>query len=384
MEDFSFYNPTNYIFGKNALDSLVSETAKIGKKVFVTYGGGSIKKNGIYDKVMQHLAGFEVQEFGGIEPNPRVETLRKAIAQAKEFQPDIILAVGGGSTIDGSKLIAAATYYEGDAWDVIATKGEKIAAKIIPLATVLTISATASEVNGGSVITKWETNEKDYFSTVKVNPVFSIVNPEFQYSLPADQTAYGVIDTFSHILEQYINQTEHATVQDRFAEGLMLTLIEWGPVVLKEPTSYSARANIAFAASMALNNLIGSGVGQDWATHELEHVVSGYYDIPHAAGLAVITPRWMKHIGLTQKLPKMAQYGRRVWGLSGTNEEVAQQAINKTSEFFESLGVKMTFSEWGISSTEVAKLVEKAVNRDPMGEIPLNEEQMRAIYSDCF
>lgn len=384
MEDFILHLSTRYIFGKDSFSHISKEAKKFGSKVLVLYGGGSIKQNGVYSRVMEQLQGFEVKEFSGIEPNPRIETLRKAVQLAREFQPDILLAVGGGSVIDGTKLVSAATYYDGDAWEVIEKKNT-VPAKYIPIGTVLTISATASEFNGGSVITNWETHTKDYFSTQEVKPVFTVLDPQVMYSLPAAQTAYGIIDAYSHILEQYITTT-FAPVQDRISEGLLLTLVEWGPIALKDPRSYDARANIAYTASLALNDLTGSGVNQDWATHQLEHVVSAYYDIPHAAGLAIITPRWMEVVGVPQKLGKMAQYGKRVFGLTGTDPEVARQAILRTYQFFSSLGVKMNFADWNIPESAVTTFAHDA-SRPPMGppgEFPLTKEQITEIYQKSF
>lgn len=385
MQNFIFHNPTRYIFGEGQIQLLSQEISKIGKKVFLVYGSGSIKKNGVYEQVLAQLTGFEVKEFSGVEPNPRLETLAKALPLIREFAPDIILAVGGGSVIDGAKFLAVAAYFDGDdLWEIVKTHGEAVTGKVIPLGVVLTMSATASEFNGGSVITRWATHEKDYFETEETRPRFSFVDPQAQYSLPEEQIIYGIIDPFSHVLEQYITQTTDFEVQDRLAEALLLSLIDQGPKVLRNKQDYSARANLAFAASLALNNLIGSGVTQDWATHSLEHVVSGFYDIPHAAGLAIITPHWMQVVGLTQKFEKMVRYGRNVWGLTGTDEVVAAGAITKTSEFFSSLGAKMTLTAWNIPHESLEQLVSAAVKYGNIGENALSEVQIRDIYTRCY
>jgi len=305
MKDFVFHNPTKIVFGKNSMDKIRENVDLYGKKVMVTYGGGSIKSNGIYDKVMEQLNGLEVMEFGGIEPNPRVETIRKAVELARKFEPDIILAVGGGSTIDGSKLLASAIYYEGDAWDIV--KKQIKPNRFVPLAVVLTLNATGSEMNHGAVITNWTTNEKLFFGHDELYPKFSVLDPQNTFSLPKEQIAYGVVDTFSHVLEQYINTILDANLQDRFAEGILATLIENAPKAIEKPTDYSVRANLMWASTLALNTLIASGVNEDWATHMIEHEISAFYDITHAAGLAIITPRWMDVVAKVQKKDKMVQ-----------------------------------------------------------------------------
>jgi alcohol dehydrogenase YqhD (iron-dependent ADH family) len=381
MNNFTFHNPTKIIFGTDSMDKISDNIKPLGKKVLVTYGGGSIKKNGIYDKVMKELKGFNVKEFGGIEPNPRVETIRKAIAMFKEFDPDIILAVGGGSVIDGTKLLCAAMFYEGDAWDYMIKENVQ-PTKYVPFGVVLTMSATGSEMNSGAVITNWEKHEKLYFGRKETFPVFSILNPEALYTLPKDQTAYGVIDTYSHVLEQYITTSENTPLQDRFGEGILQTLIENAPLALANPIYYVARANIMLSACMALNGLIRSGTNEDWATHRIEHEISAFYDIPHAAGLAIITPRWM-NVVTNQKAQKLIQYGRRIWNLSGSNGEIIRQAITKTYEFFASLGVKMSLSDWGITKEHYPEMIERLVD-GKVGETPLSRKQIEDILDNCL
>lgn len=363
------------------MDQITKNVRSFGNKVLLTYGKGSIKKNGIYDKVMAQLKGFEVSEFSGIEPNPRVETVRKCLEQYRDFEPDFILAVGGGSTIDATKLIASSWHYGGDPWDFLVKPGTS-PKKYLPFGVVLTIPATGSEMNCGSVITRWETHEKPFFSRDEIYPKFSILDPQNTFSLPPDQTAYGIVDAFSHVLEQYIHTLDNVPLQDRFSEGILLTIIENAPIVLKEPNNYEARANIMLSAAMALNNLICSGTNQDWATHGVEHELSGIYDIPHGAGLAIITPRWMKAV-LDQKLSKVAHYGRRIWNLDGKDNEVANKAIKKTHEFFRSLGIKMSLSEWNIGSENFAKISAKLVE-DKIGETPLSKEQIDQILNECL
>lgn len=377
MDDFIFHNPVRIIFGKNAMAELGSHVAKFGKRVFITYGQGSIKKNGIYEEVMAKLKNCEIVEFGGIEPNPRVETLRKAIEEVRKFNPDLILAVGGGSVIDGTKLIAAATHYEGDAWDFLVKPGVE-PTSYVPFAVVLTLSSTNSETNSGAVITNWTTHEKLFFEREQTFPQFAIMNPEFTYTLPQEQVAVSVIDPFVHVMEQYINTTSGADVQDRLAEGLLHSIIDNAPKALQNKTDYQARANLMLAGTLVLNGLISSGVGQDWATHNIEHEVSAFYDITHALGLAVILPRWLEVVAKEQKSAKLVQYGKRIWGLSGSDEEIMQAAIQKTYDFFKSLGVKMTLSEYGVSDEHFPTMVER-LSSTKTGEIALTAVQIDAI-----
>lgn len=363
------------------MEKIAENVKPFGNKVLITYGKGSIKKNGVYDKVLKQLKGFEVKEFGGIEPNPRVETVRKCLADNKGWNPDFILAIGGGSVIDATKLIVSAWHYDGDPWDFL-IKPEVNPTKYIPFGVVLTIPATGSEMNCGSVITKWETHEKPFFVREQNYPKFSILDPQNTFSLPKDQTAYGIVDAFSHVLEQYLHTLPNVPLQDRFSEGILLTLIENAPLVLKNPKNYEARANIMLAAAMALNDLISIGTNQDWATHGVEHEFSGIYDIPHGAGLAIITPRWM-NVVIDKKMKKIIQYGQRIWGLSGNDKGTALEAIEKTYDFFESLGVKMSLSEWNIGSENFAKISKKLV-ADKIGETPLTKTQIDQILTDCL
>ncbi len=376
MKNFELKNPTKIIFGTDSMGKISQNI--IGKKVLVTYGGGSIKKNGIYDKVVKELKGFDIQEFGGIEPNPRVETIREVIKKYKDFDPDFLLAIGGGSVIDGTKLIAASMHYDGDPWDIV-TNVSAEPKKYIPFGVVLTLSATGSEMNKGAVITNWQTHEKAGFGRVQNYPVFSAIDPQNMFSLTKVQTAYGIVDAFSHVLEQYLHTTKDTPLQDRIGEGILLTLIENADIVLEDPQNYVARANIALCATMALNDLLRSGVDDDWATHAIEHQLSAFYDIPHAAGLAIITPRWMEVVK-SQKQNKFAQYGRRVWNINGSDEEIAEESIKKTFEFFASLGIKMHLKDWEITNEHFPIMVERLVERR-IGETPLIKEQIEEILS---
>jgi len=351
-----------------------------GRRVLLTYGQGSIKKNGIYDKVVKEIQGLKVEEFGGIESNPRVETLRQALAQYKSFNPDIILAVGGGSVIDGSKLLASSFYYYGDPWDFLVKKVEP--KKYVPLGVVLTLSATGSEMNCGAVITKWETHEKKVFVKDELYPKFSILDPQNTFSVSKNQTAYGIIDAFSHVLEQYLHTTVDVPLQDRFSESILLTLIENAPLVLKNPEDYHARANLMLSATMALNNLISIGTNEDWACHSIEHEMSAFYDIPHGAGLAIITPRWMRVVK-NQKKKKLIQYGQRIWGLKGTEKRIVDGAIQATDNFFKSLGMKMLLKDWGIGSEHFETMTNRLVGQR-IGEKALDKKQIDLILNGCM
>lgn len=381
MNDFVLYNPTKIIFGKNSMKGIAEHIKPFGKKVLITYGKGSIKQNGIYDKVIKELTGFDVREFGGIESNPRVETVRKACKEFKKFDPNFVLAIGGGSVIDATKLIVTSMHYNSDPWDFLINPDTE-PQKYIPFGVISTISATGSEMNNGSVITNWATHEKLVFLKDEIYPVFSILDPQNTYSVPKEQTAYGVIDAFSHVLEQYIHTTDNTPLQDRFSESILLTLIENGPKAIENPKDYDARANIMFSACMALNDLISSGTNQDWATHRIEHEISAFYDIPHPAGLAVITTRWMETVK-KQKMKKLIQYGKRIWNLSGKDTVIADNAIDSTYNFFQSLGMKMSFGEWNITAEHFPIIIERLTDAK-IGETPLSAKQIKEILHACL
>ncbi|WP_240223162.1 iron-containing alcohol dehydrogenase [Rheinheimera hassiensis] len=354
MFNFSFENPTRIVFGKDQLAQL-AKLIPPGSKVLLTYGGGSIKKNGVYDQVVEALEGFDWQEFSGIEPNPSFETLMRAADVVRREKIDFLLPVGGGSVIDGTKFIAAAAVFAGDAWDILA-KGAKVTAAI-PLGCVLTLPATGTESNGNSVVTRYETQQKLSFSSALVYPQFAILDPTVTYSLPPKQVANGVVDAFVHVMEQYMTYPVNAPVQDRFAEGLLQTLIEEGPKALSQPDNYDVRANVMWAATMALNGLIGQGVPQDWATHMIGHEITALYGLDHAQTLAIVLPSLLQQ-QRGQKRDKLLQYGRRVWQLQHQDEErLIDDAINHTRAFFEQMGVPTRLADYGIKADAVDKLV---------------------------
>ncbi|HLN62939.1 MAG TPA: iron-containing alcohol dehydrogenase, partial [Symbiobacteriaceae bacterium] len=296
MNNFAYYNPTRLIFGKGQIAQLRAELERYGKRVLLAYGGGSIKRSGVYDEVMAILRemGATVHELAGIEPNPRLSTVHKGVDICRKEQIDLILAVGGGSVIDCVKAIAVGVKYDGDVWDVITRKAKATGA--LPFGTVLTLAATGSEMNAGSVITNWETQQKVGWSAAPHSyPAFSILDPVYTFTVPKDQTAYGAVDTMAHVLEQYFPGTANQPLQDRWMEGVLRSVIEAAPKALATPTEYEARETLMYCATMALNGTLAMGTAGDWATHSLEHAVSAVYDIPHGGGLAILFPNWMKY-----------------------------------------------------------------------------------------
>jgi butanol dehydrogenase len=360
MENFRFNAYTEIIFGKGQIEKLPKSLEAYGKNVLLAYGGGSIKKNGIYDNVMALLKDYNIVEMSGIEPNPRIESVRRGVKLCRENNIDVILAVGGGSTIDCSKAIGAAYYYEGDAWDIV-TNPERIE-KVLPIVTVLTLAATGSEMNKNSVISNMETNEKLGTASVKMIPQTSILNPEYMYTLPAIQTAAGTADIMSHVFENYFQSTQDAFVQDKISEGLLQTCIKYCPIALEEPDNYAARANLMWASSLALNGLCGSGKSGNWTCHPIEHELSAYYDITHGVGLAIVTPRWMRYILSDKTVDKFVEYGVNVWGIIPSEDKfaIANKAIDKTEEFFRGCGIPMTLTELGIDNSKFDLMADKA------------------------
>jgi NADP-dependent alcohol dehydrogenase len=356
MFNFSYQNPTKIVFGQGQIKEL-TKLVPANAKILLTYGSGSIKQNGVYQQVLQALVGFEVVEFSGIEPNPSFETLLKAIDVVKQQGITYLLPVGGGSVIDGTKFIAAAIGYDGDPWDILTRKAKITHA--MPLGCVLTLPATGTESNGNSVVTRYSTQEKLSFSSPLVYPQFAILDPTVTFSLPPKQVANGVVDAFVHVMEQYMTYPVNAPVQDRFAEGLLLTLIEQGPLALSDPQNYDVRANVMWAATMALNGLIGQGVPQDWATHMIGHEITAVYGLDHAQTLAVVLPALLAE-QRTQKREKLLQYGRRVWNLQHADEErLIEEAISHTRAFFEQMGVPTRLADYGIKAEAVDELVNK-------------------------
>ena len=372
MNNFDLYNPVNYVFGKGQIAKLSELTPK-NTKILLAYGGGSIFKNGVYDQVKAALAGYEIVEFGGIEPNPKYETLMKAVEIIRTEKIGFILAVGGGSVIDGVKFISAAVNYEGDAADILRKKILfKEGADVIPFGTVLTLPATGSEMNSGAVVTINATQEKLTLGGSALFPKFSIVDPTVIVSLPKRQLQNGVVDAFTHVMEQYLTYPHDAYLQDRFSESILQTLIEIGPQVVENPSDYKLASNFVWSATMALNGLIQKGVPSDWATHMIGHELTALYEIDHARTLAIIAPSLYRVMFETKK-DKLAQYGKRVWNLNGSTEEVAEKAIEKTVEFFHTMGMKTKLSE---NAENYEKTADFIVNRfEERGWKALGEKQ---------
>lgn len=350
MKNFIFRNPTKLIFGKGMISRLPKEIPA-GSKIMVTYGGGSVNSNGVYGQVVKALEGFDYIEFWGIEPNPKVETLRKAVAICKKEGVDFLLSVGGGSVLDGTKLIAAAAAYDGDAWDIV-LRGKADGG--IPFASVMTLPATGSEMNSGAVISSAELKEK--YAFYGDYPLFSILDPETVYSLPPEQVANALADIFVHVTEQYLTVTGESRVMDRWSEGLLQTVVEIAPLIRRNQHDYDTMADFMLTATMALNNFIQMGVTQDWATHLIGHELTALHGTTHGQSLAVVLPSLMRVLR-EQKKGKILQYGERVWGIAaGTEEERMEMAIAATEEFFRELGLKTHLSELGIGEDTILEI----------------------------
>lgn len=356
FNNFVYQNPVKVIFGKGQIAQLDKQLPKEAK-ILLTYGGGSIFKNGVYEQVKQAMKGRQVIEFGGIEANPTYETLMQAVEIGKKENIDFLLAVGGGSVLDGTKFIAAAIPYEGDdAWQLVTGKARIKTA--IPLGAVLTLPATGSEMNFFAVISRKETHQKKGMGNPLLYPVFSVLDPETTYSLPQHQVANGIADAFTHVMEQYMTYPVNAEIQDRMAESTLQTLIAVAPKTLENPTDYEARANFMWAATVALNGFMGVGVPQDWATHEIGHELTAFHGIDHGRTLATVLPHLMR-IKKDEKRGKLIQYAQRVWNLHGTDDELVEGAIQKTIDFYESLGVPTKASAYGVGHETIEKIVQR-------------------------
>jgi len=357
MNNFEFYNPVKIIFGKDQMMKLSAHIPE-NKKIMMIYGGGSILKNGVHASITKALKNYTLIEFNGIEPNPRYETAMKAVELIKAEKVDFLLAVGGGSVIDATKFIAAAAVFNGeDPWDILAKRRPVKSA--LPFGSVLTLPATGSEMNSGSVMTRESTLEKLAFMSPLTFPQFSFLLPDAAATLPKRQVANGVVDAFMHTMEQYMTYPANAPLQDRFAESILQTLIEEGPKAYANPADYDAMSNLMWSATLALNGLIGCGVPQDWAVHMMGHELTAQFEIDHARTLAIIAPNHYTY-NIGSKKEKLAQYGERVWGItSGTLEEKAHAAIEKTVTFFHSLGVKTKLSEYTDAYSGTAQNISK-------------------------
>lgn len=360
MYNFEFQNPVKLIFGKGSI-ARIAEEIPAQSKIMLTFGGGSVKRNGVYDQVIKALEGRNVVEFWGIEPNPKYETLVEAIALARREGVDFLLAVGGGSVIDGTKFIAAAIPYEGEPWDII-TRND-IVRKAVPLATVLTLPATGSEMNNGAVISRRTTHEKFPFHSDLVFPSFSVLDPCVTFSLPKKMIAAGLADTFVHVMEQYMTYPVDARVMDRWAEGLLQTVMEISPAAMGDNPDYDTMANFMLCATMGLNGFIAMGVPQDWATHMIGHELTALHEITHGVTLAIVLPQLLR-VMRQDKHDKLLQYATRVLGITeGDDEARIDEAIRRTEEFFHSLGIATRLSDYGVGQATVDEIVRRFTER---------------------
>jgi alcohol dehydrogenase YqhD (iron-dependent ADH family) len=369
MNSYIYYNPTRLVFGKGQIALLKDELGIYGKKVLLVYGGGSIKRSGLYDEVINELnkMGAEVSELSGVEPNPRLSTVKKGVEICKEKGIECLLAVGGGSVIDCTKAIAAGAKYDGDVWDIITLKASPKEA--LPFGTVLTLAATGSEMNSGSVITNWETQEKYGWGSPLVFPKFSILDPTYTFTVPKDHTIYGIVDMMTHTLEQYFNNAENTPLQDRFAESILLTVMETAPKLIEDLENYELRETILYNGTMALNGTLQMGLRGDWGSHNVEHAVSAVYDIPHAGGLAILFPNWMRH-SVDIDVARFKQLATRVFGVETegkTDKEVALEGIDRLSAFWTSLGAPNRLADYQIDDSKLDLIAEKAMARGEFG-----------------
>ena len=385
MNNFRYHAYTDIRFGKGQVECLAEVLAPFGKNVLMVYGGGSIQRNGLYDKVKALLKDFNVYELGGVEPNPKITSIREGVKICKENNIDVVLAVGGGSTIDAAKVMAGGAFYDGDPWDLV-VDSRKIG-KVLPIATILTLAATGSEMNKNAVISNMETNEKLGTSSHDFIPQVSICDPEYLYSLPAKQTAAGTADIMSHIFEQYFQKETRAFISDRFAESLLKACIKYCPIALKEPDNYEARANLMWASTQALNGLISSGKGGGWTCHPIEHELSAYYDITHGEGLAIVTPRWMRYILSDATVDKFCEYGRNVWDIQEEDAyKCANMAIDATEQFFKDCGIPMTLGAVGIDDSKIELMAEDTIKYNNMEGVyvALKKEDIVNILKECL
>lgn len=369
MENFIYYNPTKLMFGKGQLDGLKSELARYGKRVLLVYGGGSIKKNGLYDKVISALneAEADVFELSGVEPNPRLTTVQKGIDICQNENIDFLLAVGGGSVIDCTKAIAAGAEYDGNVWDIISKK--TTAQKALPFGTVLTLAATGSEMNPDSVITNWETNEKYVWGSSVTHPAFSILDPEHTYSVPENQTVYGMVDMMSHVFEQYFHNVKNTPLQDRMCFAVLQTVIETAPKLLEDLQNYEHRETILYAGTIALNGTPQMGYFGDWASHTIEHAVSAVYDIPHAGGLAILFPNWMRHT-LDHNVERFKNLMLNMFDIETegkSDRDIALEGIDKLSAFWTSLGAPSRLADYDIGEDQLDKIADIAAKEMEYG-----------------
>lgn len=383
MKNFHYSIKTDIYFGKGAIENLPNEIKKYGEKVLLVYGGGSIRKIGLYDKVLDLLNENNIKciEISGVEPNPRIDTVRRGVRFVKSDKIDVILPIGGGSTIDCAKAISAGSFYDGDPWDLI-VDSSKIK-KVLPIVSVLTLAATGSEMDAGAVISNLETKEKLGFGHPDLRPKASILDPEYTYTVPENQTAAGTADIISHILEVYFSKDEGAYLQDRMCEALLKTCIHYGPIAYRDGKNYEARANLMWASSLGINGLLSNGKSGAWSVHPMEHELSAYYDITHGVGLAILTPNWMNYVLNETTLDKFVQYGINVWDIDGnlSKEEIAKKSIEKTREFFNTLEIPNSLQQININEDYFEEMASHCVKNGILkGYKTLDKEDIISIF----
>lgn len=385
MNNFTFHIPTDIRFGKDQIQCLPEELKKYGKNVLLVYGGGSIKRSGLYDKIRDLLKDFEVSELSGIEPNPKLTSVEKGAAICKEKDIQVILAVGGGSTIDASKHIAAAACYDGEPWELV--KDRSLVKKALPVAVVLTICATGSEMNSGAVISNEKTHEKLEINHPLLYPKLSVCDPTYLYTLPPEQTAAGAVDILSHVMEQYFQSNDEAYITDVLSEAVMKTVVKYARKAMDEPQNYEARSNLMWASTVGLNHLLTVGKGGAWSVHPIEHVISAYYDITHGVGLAILTPAWMEYVLSDKTVLRFARFAREVFGVKETDDaKAAELGIEKVREFNRSLGMPSTLTEVGILQDKFDEMVAEAVRTSGISlraYVKLEISDVKKILMNC-
>ena len=387
MNNFQFLNKTDIRFGKDLIDTQLNEVvSRYGENVLLVYGGGSIKKSGLYDRVVSQMNDLNVTELSGVEPNPKIESVRAGQQLVKDNNIDVILAVGGGSVIDAAKVIASAKFYDGDPWDLVIDSSKRDTIDQLPLIDILTLSATGTEMNWGSVISNPETNQK--IGTFGPDtPAVSFLDPTLTYSVSEYQTAAGSIDIFSHLTEQYFDKSPNNDVKDNLIEGIMKTVIKWAPVALKEPENYDARANLMWASTMALNGLARTGNINSWTVHPIEHELSAYYDITHGVGLGILTPRWMNFVLNDETKYRFVRLGKNVWDLTGDDDQIVKQVIQSTYDWIKSLNVPTTLPGVEINdSTNFQAMASSAVKIGGLdnGYLPMTDQDVIKIFEQSM
>lgn len=394
MQNFNFHAYTEILFGEGQMEKLPAKLAAFGKRILLVYGGGSIKRNGIYERLTGLLTDFVVTELAGVAPNPKIETVREGVRLCRENQIDAVLAVGGGSTIDCAKVIAGASFYDGDAWDLV-VDSRKIK-KVLPIVTVLTLAATGSEMNKNAVISNMSVNQKLGTSSMQFIPQVSVLDPTYTYGVSKLQTASGTADIMSHVMENYFKSEPDTYLQDRISEGILDTCIQYCPKALKNPQDYAARANLMWAGTLALNGLCGCGKGEAWSCHPIEHELSAFYDITHGVGLAIVTPRWMRHILSKDTADRFVDFAVNVWHLASREEArsytaaekitLGGKAIRRLEMFFADCGLPSTLAEVGVDRSHLREMAEAAVLHGGLKRayVPLSPEDVERILMNCF